>query len=117
LGVIYSRTDETSREKNVYQLNDLKKIISVIHDFTFFVQEKYKIAADRPGSGNTKNIGSVTNIDRLIQGKGPFVELGEGVFDDYWMYYLTKDMARAVDLKVVPYKNLSDYKEYKKLKR
>jgi len=33
------------------------------------------------------------------------------------MYYLTKDMAKAVDLKVVPYKNLDNYKEYKKLKR
>ena len=81
------------------------------------MQEKYKIATDRPGSGNTKNIGSVTKIDTLVQGKGPFLELGEVVFDDYWMYYLTKDMARAVDLKVVPYRNLNEYKEYKKLKR
>jgi len=117
LGIVYSRTDDASDEKNVYQLNDLKNITSVIHDFTFFVQEKFKIALDRPGSGNTKNIGSVTNIDALIQGKGPFAELGEVIFDDYWMYYLTKDMARAVDLKVVPYKNLNDYKEYKKPKR
>ena len=30
---------------------------SVIHDFQFFVQPKYKIAKDQPGSGNTKNIG------------------------------------------------------------
>lgn len=117
LGIIYSRTDGASDEKNIYQLNDLKNIASVIHDFTFFIQEKYKIALDRPGSGNTKNIGSVTKIDPLIKGKGPFTELGENVFDDYWMYYLTKDMARAVDLKVVPYKNLNEYKEYKKLKR
>ena len=117
LGVIYSRTDNTSDERNIYQLEDLKNITSVIQDFTFFVQEKFKIALDRPGSGNTKNIGSVTKTDTLIQGKGPFVELGEEIFDDYWMYYLTKDMARAVDLKVVPYKNLKEYKEYKKLKR
>lgn len=117
LGVIYSRSDDTSDEKNIYQLKDLKKITSVIHDFTFFVQEKYKIALDRPGSGNTKNIGSITRFDALVQGKGPFAELGEDVFDDYWMYYLTKDMARAVDLKIVPYKNLNEYKEYKKLKR
>ncbi|HLA47756.1 MAG TPA: type II restriction endonuclease [Nitrospinota bacterium] len=90
---------------------------SVIKDFTFFIQEKYKIALDRPGSGNTKNIGSVIKIDELINGKGPFAELGEEVFDDYWMYYLTKDMAKAVDLKGAPYKNLREYKEYKKLKK
>lgn len=117
LGIIYSRTDDTSDEKSIYKLNDLKNITSVIHDFTFFVQEKYNIALDRPGSGNTKNIGSVTKVDALTQGKGPFAELGEDVFNDYWMFYLTKDMARAVDLKVVPYKNLNEYKEYKKLKR
>ena len=117
LGVIYSRIDEISDERNIYQLNDLKNITSVIHNFTFFVQEKFKIAHDRPGSGNTKNIGSVTKINTLIQGKGPFAELSQEIFDDYWMYYLTKDMARAVDLKVVPYRNLDEYKEYKKLKR
>jgi len=117
LGVIYSRADEASDERSIYRLDELKNITSVIQDFTFFVQEKYKIALDRPGSGNTKNIGSVKKVDTLIQGKGPFAELGEDVFDDYWMYYLTKDMAKAVDLKVVPYKNLDNYKEYKKLKR
>jgi len=117
LGVIYSRTNDAGDERNIYQLNELKNITSVIRDFTFFVQEKYKIALDRPGSGNTKNIGSVRNIDTLVQGKGPFAVLGEDVFDDYWMYYLTKDMARAIDLREAPYKNLKEYREYKKLKR
>lgn len=115
LGIIYSRSAEASDERKKYRLDDLKNIPSVIKDFTFFVQEKYKIASTRPGSGNTKNIGSVTKIDELIHGKGPFTELGEEVFDDYWMYYLTKDMAKAVDLKEAPYKNLKEYKRYKKL--
>lgn len=116
LGVIYSRIDKNLDERRIYKLADLQNITSVIKDFTFFVQEKYKIASDRPGSGNTKNIGSVIRIDELIEGNGPFAELGEDVFDDYWMYYLTKDMAKAVDLKGAPYKNLREYKEYKKLK-
>jgi len=51
----------------------------------------------------------------LSHGKGPFAELGEDIFDDYWMYYLTRDMAKAVDLKGAPYKNLKEYKEYKKM--
>jgi len=117
LGVIYSRAQKGSDERKVFKLDELKNITSVVKDFSFFVQEKYRIAVDRPGSGNTKNIGSVTKSDALIHGKGPFSDLGEGVFDDYWMYYLTKDMARAAELKDAPYKNLTEYKEYKKLKR
>lgn len=116
LGIIYSRADENIDERRVYRLNDLKNITSVVKDFTFFVQEKYQIATHRPGSGNTKNIGSLVNIDDLINGNGPFSKLGEEIFDDYWMYYLTRDMARAVDLKVTPYKNLKEYLQYKKLK-
>jgi hypothetical protein len=115
LGIIYSR-NEAGDERKVYKLNDLQNITSVIGDFAFFVQEKYRIAADRPGSGNTKNIGSLTNIDKLINGRGIFAELGEDVFDDYWMYYLTKDMAKAIDLKEPPYKNITEYKKYKKMK-
>jgi len=116
LGVIYSRTDGDVDEKEVYQLSDLQNITSVICDFKFFVQEKYRIALDRPGSGNTKNIGSVIKIDDLVKGQGPFADLGEEIFDDYWMYYLTKDMAKAIDLKNAPYKNLKAYKEYKGMK-
>lgn len=117
LGIIYSRADEHIDERRIYRLNDLQNITSVVKDFTFFVQEKYQVATHRPGSGNTKNIGSVVKIDDLINGKGPFTKLGEEIFDDYWMYYLTKDMARAVDLKVTPYKNLKEYLQYKKLKK
>lgn len=116
LGVIYSRAAVNIDERKIYQINELQNITSVIKDFKFFVQEKYKVAIDRPGSGNTKNIGSVLKIDDLINGKGPFSQLGEAVFNDYWMYYLNKDMAKAVDLKDAPYKNLKEYKEYKKLK-
>ncbi len=115
LGIIYSR-NESGDERKVYKLNDLQNITSVIKDFTFFVQEKYRIAADNPGSGNTKNIGSLKNIDKLVNGRGVFSELGEDVFDDYWMYYLTKDMAKAADLKGPPYKNITEYKKYKKMK-
>ncbi len=117
LGVIYSRVENSSDERKVYNINQIQSIASVVKDFTFFIQEKYKIATDRPGSGNTKNIGSVTNIDKLISGQGPFVNLGESVFDDYWMYYLTKDMAKAVDLEITPYKNIKEYLKYKKIKK
>ncbi len=115
LGVIYSKTDEFIDERRKYTLDELEQVTSVIKDFQFFAQEKYRIASDRPGSGNTKNIGSVPEIDRLVNGTGPFYELGEDIFDDYWMYYLAADMARAVELKQPPYANLRSYLKYKGL--
>lgn len=117
LGIIYSRADKHFDERKVYRLKDLKNITSVVKDFVFFVQEKYKIATDRAGSGNTKNIGSVVKIDELINGNGPFAKLGEDIFDDYWMFYLTKDMAKAAELKDAPYRNLKQYMQYKKIKK
>ena len=112
LGIIYSQSKDTIDERKVYTLNDLEKIPSVIHDFIFFAQPKYKIAAAHPGSGNTKNIGSITKIKDLIDGTGVFSALGEEIFDDYWMYYLTNDMAKALELER-PYTNLKEYHEYK----
>jgi len=112
LGVIYSQTQEAMDERKRYTLEDLEKIPSVIRNFQFFAQPKYRIASSRPGSGNTKNIGSVTNIADLVSGNGPFAHLGEDVYDDYWMYYLTKDMAQALGVQR-PYANLKSYSEYK----
>ncbi len=40
-------------------------------------------------------------------------EYGEEVYDDYWMFYLTRDMAQALSLER-PYTNLKTYLEYKK---
>ena len=112
LGVIYDTITDIDERKS-YTLEQLSDITSVVKNFQFFVQEKWKIAIDRPGSGNTKNIGSVNNIDDLINGQGVFSELGEDVFDDYWMYYLTTDMAMRAELLNPYYKNIVEYKRFK----
>lgn len=112
LGIIYSQSNKIIDERKIYTLNDLHNIPSVIHDFKFFAQPKYKIATARPGSGNTKNIGSIVNIQDLIAGNGPFSVLGEEIFDDYWMYYLTNDMAKSLEIDR-PYTNLKEYQNYK----
>jgi hypothetical protein len=112
LGVIYTKCDDVADERKIFSIEEVCSIPSVIRDFQFFAQPKYKIASSRPGSGNTKNIGAITKISDLISGNGPFASLGEDVYDDYWMYYLTADMARALDIKR-PYTNLKDYAEYK----
>jgi hypothetical protein len=113
LGVIYSKCDDVADERKQFKLKDLPKIPSVIRDFQFFAQPKYRIASARPGSGNTKNIGSATKTQVLVNGNGPFAPLGEEVYDDYWMFYLTRDMAQALNVKR-PYTNLQTYVEYKK---
>ncbi len=112
LGVIYTQSDDAADERLQFTLADLKNIPSVIRDFEFFAQPKFRIAASRPGSGNTKNIGSVTKIPQLLAGTGPFAALGEDVYDDYWMFYLTKDMASALNV-TRPYANLTSYSTYK----
>ena len=109
LGIIYSRSAEEIDERQVFELKDLQSIESVAHDFVFLLQEKWRIASDKTGSGNTKNIGSVKIIEDLVNGNGVFASEGEHVFDDYWTNYLTTDMARAIDSSV-RYKNLSEYK-------
>lgn len=88
LGILYDRTagddlDETRK----YALEDLESIASVISNIQFFVVEKWKIASDRSGSGNTANIGSIRNIEDILAGRGVFSLLGEDWFDDYWMNY------------------------------
>lgn len=114
LGAIYTRTKKAD-EVRIYPVKEIERIPSVIKDLRFFAQPKYRIAKDQPGSGNTKNMGAVNDLDALINGTGPFSKLGEEVFDDYWMYYMTADMARAVDLASPPYNNLTSYFEYKNI--
>lgn len=88
LGIIYDRNvssdlDETRK----FQIPDLESITSVITNIEFFVTEKWKIASDKGGSGNTANIGSIKSIDDIINGRGMFSKLGERWFDDYWINY------------------------------
>lgn len=113
LGVVYSRAASVN-ERDVYDIADIDDIPSVAHDFQFFLQEKYRIASDGPGSGNTKNIGSTKYLDRLINGNGVFAKLGIDIFDDYWMNYRTRAMAREEGFVSPPYANLIAYQAYKR---
>lgn len=112
LGVLYKQYDNSSNERRGLSLNELKSIPSVIGDFISFVQPKWKIASDIPGSGNTRNIGGITDIEKLINGKGPFAEYGEDVFDSYWKGYYNISDAQAAGIGPPPYSNLKTYQEY-----
>ena len=88
LGAIYRRSDSrTAGETLRYDIDRLDSITSVIRDFQFFAAEKWRIASDKRGSGNTANIGSIKHVDDILSENGVFSRLGEAWFDDYWMNY------------------------------
>lgn len=88
IGFIYKRND-AAQESRVYDFDHREQIVFPYRDVKYFISEKYKIAGDKPGSGNTENIGSfpTRNFCDLKDGRGPFSELGQDVFDLYWRYY------------------------------
>lgn len=88
IGFVYKRNG-FAQESRVYNYANRGQIAFPYTDVKYFIQEKYKIAEDKPGSGNTENIGSFStkNFADLQQGKGPFSDLGQDAFDIYWKYY------------------------------
>jgi len=88
IGFIYKRNGQ-AQESQVFDYADRDKIQFPFYDVKYFIQEKYKIAGDKPGSGNTENIGSFSTkrFSDLKDGNGPFSALGVDVFDIYWKYY------------------------------
>lgn len=88
LGLIYDRTNAaTIDETRVVSVEEIESIASVMSNMQFFLTEKWKLASDRKGSGNTANIGSVQLIEDILAGQGMFANLGEEWFDEYWMNY------------------------------
>lgn len=90
LAFVYSRSKNPSNEPIKYaNRSNFKPSISNVE---YFVAEKYKIAGEKPGSGNTANIGSVNaKISTFRSESGPFSYLGENIFEDYWRNYPTSD--------------------------
>lgn len=84
LGFVYTRDNSVATD--IYSLDKRDELIAPYKEVEWFAQEKYKIAGEQPGSGNTTNVGSIrtTNIEDFRQGNGPFANHGEAVFRDYW---------------------------------
>lgn len=132
LGIIYTRVslkdlDETEiiqvKELDSVAMNEpphryrvtavesLRSIVSVVRDFQFFACEKWKLASDKQGSGNTANIGSITSIADIIEGNGVFAELGEEWFDEYWMNYGVTTMLKNGN--AVPIRSIGNFLDFK----
>ena len=82
----------------------------MIKNFIFFVAEKWTIASDKGGSGNTANIGSIQYIDDILNSNGVFAKAGEELFNDYWANF-GKIKIRSKNGR---YKKLSSFAEYLK---
>jgi hypothetical protein len=114
LGIIYDRSDgATIDETRSYRLDELHSITSVITNIQFFVAEKWKIAGDKGGSGNTANIGSIQRIADILAGNGMFARLGEEWFDDYWMNF-GKIIVKLPDGKTRKISSLVDFVNYRR---
>lgn len=85
MGFVYTRND-SSEEGLVKDYTDRGEVPPPYKDVEYFVSEKYEIAGEKPGSGNTENIGSfrTNDIEDLREGNGPFAEHGEDLFEEYW---------------------------------
>lgn len=114
LGIIYDRAaGATIDETKSHSIEELHSIASVARNFSFFVTEKWKIASDKGGSGNTANIGSIKNISDIITGKGMFSKLGEHWFDEYWMNYkkITVEDGKGGTRKISSLREFVEYKQ------
>lgn len=112
IGMLYKQSITDKNEKDIYSVDELTVIKSVIEQFIFFVQPKWKIASDKTGSRNTRNMGGIRDIDDLVAGRGVFADLGEDVFDDYWMNYFNANDARTAGIGKPHYSSLETYKAY-----
>lgn len=109
LGIIYSRVELPEDEEfHIYPMDDIEAIPAVIRSLLFFAEEKWRIAGDKGGSGNTANIGSIQYIPDILNGNGVFAKAGEAYFDDYWANYRKMEIIDSAGKR----KKLSSFSEY-----
>ncbi len=87
IGFVYDRVaTKKSAAAHIFNVSELAAIPLAFSNVEFFVQEKWRIASDRAGSGNTTNIGSINAVLKDFR-------LGRGVFESeeeflsYWRGY------------------------------
>lgn len=106
-GFLYTRNKAATVGKT--NIRNIDQIIPSYREVEFFIQEKYKIAGEKKGSGNTNNIATIKALSLMPfrQGRSYFTTLGNKVFEDYWKNYpLYTDSAEA---KAALYSNLDGY--------
>jgi len=85
VGFIYDRV--AGVKADIVHLSQIDKIIPPVKNVEVVIWQKWQIASDKPGSGDTANIGSVGTLEALRNGQGTFTRFGDkgkDVFEDYW---------------------------------
>lgn len=108
VGFVYNRIGtKKAQDEHRYSVADLSKIPLPFGNVDVFVQEKWRIASDRAGSGNTTNIGSINGtIEDFREGRGMFSS--EDEFLDYWRSYGRTKADRS---------DFSNIKEFRSIKK
>jgi hypothetical protein len=108
IGFIYDRVaQKKSASHKLYTVNELSQIVRPYKNVEVFVQDKWRIASDKAGSGNTTNIGSISGtLNDFVNGNGPFTN--EEEFLNYWRGYGKTAANRSTS-----YKNIIEYRTLK----
>ena len=107
IGFVYNRVSQnTLRSKYRYEISEIEEILPPFKNVKVFVQEKWRIAGDKPGSGNTANIGSIRgHFQDFVSGNSPF--LSEKEFLNYWKGYERTKKERN-------YSNVEEFRNFQK---
>lgn len=94
VGFVYKRaTAGRNASGLIYSFDTLENIPIPFNGVEVFMQEKWRIAGDRAGSGNTTNIGSIVGtISDFNAGNGVFIS--EEEFLEYWRGYKRTEQER-----------------------
>lgn len=109
IGFVYNRiAKKKSGSTKEHTVKDLSDIPLPYEEVDVFVQEKWRIASDSAGSGNTTNIGSIKGrLKQFSNGEGPFSS--EDEFLEYWRGY-----GRTKSDRAEAYSKLSEFRALKK---
>lgn len=97
IGFIYQRTAHGHAVQSLHPADRLADVPLPIKNVHHFVQEKWRIAGDKPGSGNTSNIGSIEGSLHVFE-KGNGIFSSEAEFLAYWRNYSSSGDKRYTNL-------------------
>lgn len=107
IGYIYKRDGAFQPPPDEFYLDDIDAVPVPFTDVDVFVQEKWKIAGDRAGSGNTTNIGSIRGtLEDFREGRGVFRDKDE--YLAYWRNY-----GRTAADRTGRYSNIEEFRRWR----
>jgi hypothetical protein len=112
VGYVYRRVaTKKAADYKLYSIDDLAAMTLPYDNVRVFVQEKWRIASDRAGSGNTTNIGSILGpIEDFQAGKTPFAS--ESEYLEYWRLY-----GRTANERRDRFNNVAEFRRWKRLQK